>query len=205
MDSTSRIGLFRIVSESSVAAGTRRIEAVTGMNVLRLLENDENSLRTVAGILKTSEKEVTNKAEALVNENKALQKQIAELNSKMSLSCVDDLIASAETVGDIKFIAAEISASGDALREVSDAIREKCPEAVCILASTDAETGKVSLALGVGKKAGLKAQLHAGKMIKEAAMICGGGGGGRPDSATAGGKDPSKLNEAFAKVKALIS
>lgn len=198
VDNTADIGVFKILSENGVAAGVRRIEALTSINVLKYLSEKEEKISAVCVALKANEADIAHKAENLVKENKALEKQVSELNSKLSASKIDDIIKTAIDINGFMFICARIDQKTDVLREMCDGLREKYPNAVALLGGADGE--KVALAIGVGKDA-VKKGAHGGNLIKLAAQKCLGGGGGRPDSATAGGKDISKLNEAFNSVK----
>ncbi len=198
VQNTAQIGLFKIISETSVSAGVRRIEAVTGLKVLEYLKEKENVLVQVAETLKTNEKEIAVKAASLVNEIKALQKEIESLNAKLASSALDGILKTGEEINGKFVITAKVDAKADVLRSMCDTLRGKYTNIVALLASVDGE--KVSFAIGVGIDA-VKNGAHGGNLIKIAAQKCGGGGGGRPDSATAGGKDCSKLQEAFAAVK----
>ena len=198
VDNTADIGVFKILSENGVAAGVRRIEALTSINVLKYLSEKEEKISAVCVALKANEADIAHKAENLVKENKALEKQVSELNSKLSASKIDDIIKTAIDINGFMFICARIDQKTDVLREMCDGLREKYPNAVALLGGADGE--QVALAIGVGKDA-VKKGAHGGNLIKLAAQKCLGGGGGRPDSATAGGKDISKLNEAFNSVK----
>ncbi len=201
-DNTAKVGLFRITSESSVAAGTRRIEAVTGQNVMTLLRQKETVLARTAAILKTNERELTNKAEALTAEVRTLEKKVAELNGKLSESKLDEILRNVRETGGVKIVTARLDADADTLHSLCDKLRTEHPDMAVLLAAV--ADGKVTLAAGVGKDA-LKNGAHAGNMIREAAKLCGGGGGGRPDSATAGGRDASRLDEAFEAFAAALS
>lgn len=198
VSNTAQIGLFKIVSEAGISAGVRRIEAVTGLNVLEYLNGKQQILTHTAQVLKTSEAELVAKAESMTAEIKDLHKQIEAFNAKLASAQLDGIVKAGEEINGKLVITATADAKTDVLRTMCDTLREKYPNAVVLLASVDGD--KVGLAIGVGKDA-VKAGVHGGNLIKIAAQICGGGGGGRPDSATAGGKDASKLQEAFAAVK----
>lgn len=195
---TAEIGLFKIVSETGVAAGVRRIEAVTGLNVLEYLNEKQQTVSGVASVLKASESELVHKAESVVAQNKALAKEVEALNNKLSFAKLEGVVKSAEEINGNLVMVARIDASTDALRAMCDALRDKYANGVALLAGVS--DGKVAIAAGVGKDA-VAAGVRAGDLVKVAAKICGGGGGGRPDSATAGGRDASKLGEALAAVK----
>lgn len=198
---TAQIGLFKIVSETGIAAGVRRIEAITGINILEYTADKEKEIAAVASVLKTGEKEVLTKTESIVAENKNLQKQIDLLNDKLAASKLDDILAKAEKIGDINIITARYDAKTDVLRNMCDTVRDKYGDTLILLVGVDGD--KVNIAAGAGENA-ISKGAHAGNLVKIAAQVMGGGGGGRPDSATAGGKDASKIEEAFAAVKKAI-
>ena len=198
LDNTAKIGLFKIISESGVAAGVRRIEALTGLNVMRYIYEKQAIIDKTAMILHASG-DVALRAENIVNELKIANKTINELNNKIANGRIDQLVSEAKKIGELSFIAAKIDVKAEILRGMCDIIKEKYPLSVTILAGVD-EDGKLNLVTACGKTA-VNQGGHAGNLIKKAAMICGGGGGGRPDSATAGGKDVSKITEAFLAVE----
>lgn len=203
VDNTGNIGLFKIVSESGVAAGVRRIEGVTGFGVIDYIDKNESVINSVAEILKTNPAEIAQKANAVVEENKNVKREIEALKSKLASSKSDDALTNAVEVNGIKVIAARLDDGLDinSLRTAGDSLKQKLECAVVVLASVDGE--KVNL-VSMATKTAIEKGVHAGNIIREVAKITGGGGGGKPDSAQAGGKDPSKLNEALEKVKALI-
>lgn len=200
---TGKLGLFKILSESGVAAGVRRIEAVTGLGVIKILEEKEEMIEETAKILKTSPKEVVHKAEGVMDELKESKREIDSLKSKMAKGAIGDLMSDAVVVGTTTVVAKLMDDGMDmnTLREIGDNLKGNQEDAVIVLASKDG--GKVNIismatAAAVGKGA------HAGKIISEVAKTMGGGGGGKPESAQAGGKDPSKAEEALAKVCGLV-
>ena len=203
LDNTAKAGLFKIISETSVAAGVRRVEAVTGVNVIKLLEEKEVLMEETAKALKTQNiADIANKALQTVGEIKEYKSKIDELNGEIAKLKTGDLISSAKQVKGVNLISARLDGmNADQLRNVGDVLREKDPNTVCVLAS--ALDGKVALCCVCGKQA-LEKGMNAGKIIKQVAAITGGGGGGRPDSATAGGKDVSKIDEALAACEGLI-
>jgi len=203
LDNTAKIGLFKIISEYSVASGVRRIEGVTGLNVLELLKEKENLINETAIPLKANNpNEIADKANSLANDFKNLSRTIAELNQKMANQKTDELISSAKTVGDFKIISEIIDNSSlEALRVLGDTIKDKLPSAVALLSTI--EEDKISFVCVCGKTA-VKLGANAGNIVREAAKITGGGGGGKPDSATAGGKDKTKLNSAHQVIFALL-
>ncbi len=198
MQNTAQAGSFKIVSESSVAAGVRRIEAVCGKGVLEFITALEQDRAAVAGVLKTPINLIATRASQLMAEIKELSAKVEALESKIAASKTDDLIKNAQRLGAVNVITAKIdNANTDSLRAIGDMLRDKDSSVVCVLASV--ADGKISFAAACGKDA-VAAGAHAGNLLKTAAKICGGGGGGRPDSATAGGKDASKLDEALQSV-----
>ena len=203
LSNTSQAGLFKIVSENGVAAGVRRIEAVTGIGVFELLTDAQETISKVADIIKTSTHEVEAKAAALVEENKGLKRELESIKAKMANSGLESLVDNAEEINGIKVIAHRLDDGLDmnALRNAGDNLKQKADCAVIVLASS--AEGKVNIVAMATSEAVSKGA-HAGNIIREVAKACGGGGGGKPDSAQAGGKDASRLNEALALVKTLI-
>ncbi len=203
LDNTAKAGLFSILTESSVAAGVRRIEGITGLNVLIQMKQEQALIEQVVAATKAANKgELVHKAESLVGEAKALKKELDALNQKAALAKVDEACAKAIDIKGVKLITATFEGvPGDALRAASDTVKEKEPTAVCVFAS--AVGGKVSFVAGCGKEAVAKGA-HAGMILKNISPICGGGGGGRPDNATSGGKDATKLAEAIAAINAVL-
>ncbi len=201
--STGKLGLFKILSESGVAAGVRRIEGVTGMGVLKVLEEKDALIQETAQTLKTSPKELCHKAEALMEELKETKREMDSLKSKMAKDAVGDVLEGAQTVGET-LVVAKLMGDGmdmNTLREVGDTLKSKQEDAVIVLASKDG--AKVNIISMATAKAVAKGA-HAGKVISQVAKTMGGGGGGKPESAQAGGKDPSKAEEALAQVVALV-
>lgn len=199
---SGEIGLFRIVSESGIASGVRRIEAVTGMNSYRLFNAKEALLASVAETLKSSEKDLLQKAAANVMELKARSKEIEELKRSLSKGSIDTLVSSREDISGVSLVRGEVKdADASALREITEKILDKLKSGVVALASVDGQ--KVNFSVMVSKDLTAKG-LHAGKLIKEIAAVAGGGGGGRPDMAQAGGKNPEKTAEALQLVHKLI-
>ncbi len=203
LSNTAQAGLFKIVSENGVAAGVRRIEAVTGLGVMQQLNDAKATIAKVAETIKSSMHEVEAKAQSLVEENKNLKRELESIKSKMANSAVGSLVDEAEEVKGIKVIAKRLDDGLDmnALRTAGDNLKTSAPCAVIVLAS--AADGKVNIISMATPKA-VTLGAHAGNIIREVAKVCGGGGGGKPDSAQAGGKDPSKIEEALDKVKELI-
>ena len=195
LDNTAMAGLFKITSESSVAAGVRRIEAVTGAGVLALLKEKNDLIAETAAALKSSPAELAVKARSQSAELRETGKKLEALEQKLSAQKADELYLSAVDVDGVKLVAAALEgANTDRLRSMGDALREKHEDVVTLLATVSG--GKVMLAAACGK-ASLARGAHAGKLVKAIATMVGGGGGGRPDSATAGGRDASKLASAL--------
>ncbi len=204
IDQIAKLGLFKILSESSVAAGVRRIECTTGKGVLKLMAEKDALINETAGVLKAqTPADIAKRAGAVVEETKELKAQIEQAAKGMAKSKADELMSSGEDVGAYKLITAKLdNASVDFARNVCDFIKDVYANAVCVLASVDG--GKLTFVASCGSDA-VKAGAHAGKLIKEVASIAGGGGGGRPDSATAGGKIVEKTSEALAAAKTILA
>jgi len=204
MTSTAGIGFVKIIGETGIAAGTRRIEAVTGFSSLKYFKEKEAMLKEAAAVLKTAPQDLLKKIEALNNEVKAAHKELEELRNKLVESKIDEILSRAEKVNDIILITAKFDKMDmDTLRNTADTLKNKINQDVGIIVLASVLEGKVSFVAAATKSAVAKG-LHAGNIIKEAAKVTGGGGGGRPDMAQAGGKDPSKIDAAFTKVKELI-
>jgi len=203
VNNTAKIGLFHIVSEYSVAAGVRRIEAVTGQNVLALLHAQEELISQTSAVLKASPAELVGKAAQLVGELRIKDRELETINSKMAASQLENLKADAKMINGIKIVTAVLKGTGaDTLRIMTDRFRETEPNAVIVLAGIT--QGKINFAAACGSDA-VNRGAHAGNLLKTAAKLTGGGGGGRPDSATAGGRDISKLDEAMATVEKAVA
>ena len=201
---TAQIGGFKIVSESSVAAGIRRIEAVTGRNLLVRANLQEAMLHTVANTLKANN--ITSlpiRAEAVMAENKAMSKELEEVKAKIAASKVNSLFDNAEEVSGVKIASAYFTGTtGETLRGMCDSIRDKAVNPVVAVLVGKAED-KVTMAVTVNKLAQEKG-LKAGVLVKEISAIAGGKGGGKPDFAMAGLKDETKIDEALAAVKGIV-
>lgn len=192
---TSVIGLFKIVSEGGIGAGTRRIEAVTGEAAYKVLNDQIGILKEAAGKLKTSPREVANRIDSLLTEMKQLQRENESLAAKLGNIEAGSLTSQVKEINGVQLLAARVQASDmNSLRNMADDLKQKLGSAVILLGMTDGS--KVNLIAAVTNDL-IKQGYQAGKLIKEAAAICGGGGGGRPDMAQAGGKDPSKLDNAL--------
>ncbi|WP_449598650.1 alanine--tRNA ligase [Niallia sp. Marseille-Q9988] len=195
VDNTSAIGLFKIVSEAGIGAGTRRIEAVTGQAAYQQLTDQIHLLKDAANKLKTSPKDVATRIESLLTEVKQLQRENESLAAKLSNIEAGNLVEKVKMVNGVPVLAASIpNVDMNNLRTMADELKQKIGSVVLVLGS--ANEGKVNIIAGVTKDL-MDKGYHAGKIVKEVASICGGGGGGRPDMAQAGGKDPSKLKDAL--------
>ncbi|PLT46865.1 Alanyl-tRNA synthetase [Paenibacillus pasadenensis] len=202
VENTSQIGLFKIVGETGIGSGVRRIEAVTGRSAYAYLEGRLELLEQAASLLKAGAADVPRRLEALLGQVKELQRDNESLQGKLSRIEAGQLESGVKNAGDVSVLAAQVSApTMDALRGIADELRLKLPAAVIALGAP--ADGKVNLVVSVPQEL-VKKGFHAGKIIKEAAAACGGGGGGRPDMAQAGGKDPSKLGEALRLVEELV-
>jgi alanyl-tRNA synthetase len=203
VNNTAEIGLFKIVSESGIGAGTRRIEAVTGRGAYQYLNQQLATLKEVAQALKAPVlAEAPARVEALQQQLKDVQRENESLRAKLGNIEAANLSQQVKQVEGVNVLAARVSATDmDNLRGMVDELKNKLGSAVIVLGSAEGE--KVHLVAGVTKDL-MEQGFHAGKIIKEVAARCGGGGGGRPDMAQAGGKDPSKLQEALALVSELV-
>jgi alanyl-tRNA synthetase len=197
LESTSQVGLFKIVGEESVSAGTRRITALTGQAALDLVRQEEEVLAEAAAALKVPPALVGERINVLLDEIKALKKQAAQRrNEKAEKVAPDDLLAAATTIGETRVITRALdAATPDELRQLIDVLRRKSPTRLAVLLATAAD-GKVSLAAGLTPDL-VAAGLSAGLWIKEVAPVVGGGGGGKPDLAQAGGKNPEQIPAAL--------
>ena len=198
---TGDIGLFKIVAEGGVAAGIRRVEAVTGDNALAYLQQLESSVNGLAGALKATPAEVPGRVAAVLEQVRALEKEVEALKSKLASSQGDELLAQAVDVKGVKVVAAVLQgADAKALRETLDKLKDKLKSAAIVLAAVDG--GKVQLAAGV--TADKMGQVKAGELVNFVAQQVGGKGGGKPDLAMAGGTDAAALPAALASVAAWV-
>ena len=204
VDNTGKIGLFKITSETSVAAGVRRIEAVTGTGVLALIADKDRLLHEVARELKVPNvNDVTKKANQLQGELAAGKREIEALNAKLAGGKLDTVLSTAVSVGELMLVAARADGMNvDMARTLADDIKAKHENAVIVLA-VEAD-GKLNFVAGAGKTAVAKGA-HAGKLVGAVAAVSGGKGGGRPDNAMAGGQDASKIDEALACAQATLA
>jgi alanyl-tRNA synthetase len=197
VDRTGDIGLFKIMSESGISAGVRRIEAVTGHGALALVEREESIVRDAAALLKSGTDEILDKLTGLISQNKSLEKQLEQMKSKMAASAGDDLSASAVELAGSKVLVAKMEGfNPKSLRDTMDQLKNKLGTSVIVLGS--AGDGKVNLVAGVSKD--LTDRVKAGELVNMVAQQVGGKGGGRPDMAMAGGSEPEKLPAALDSV-----
>jgi len=195
---TGDIGLFKIVMESGVAAGVRRVEAITGTNALRYAQEQERRVQGVSALLKTQPDELAERITGILDNVRALEKELARLKAKMASGQGDDLAGQAIDVKGTKVLAATMEGADVlALRDTMDKLKDKLQSAIIVLASV--ADGKVSLIAGVTPQ--LTSRVKAGELVNMVAQQVGGKGGGRPDMAQAGGMEPAKLPAALASVK----
>ena len=198
---TGEIGVFKIVSEQSVAAGIRRIEAISGDRALAEYQRALTTLRSAASLLNTSEDQITAAIERQIEQIKQLERQVDGLKRKSAGSQAQGLLDDVREVKGVKVLAAKVeNADREGLRQMVDTLRQKLGSGVVVLAAAD--DGKVALITGVTKD--LVPRVHAGKIVQELAKMIGGSGGGRPDLAEAGGKDTSAIESALGNVYPLL-
>jgi alanyl-tRNA synthetase len=197
LDATGQIGLMKVVSEGGVASGVRRVEAMTGEYALRHVARQESALREAAGLLKVPPLELPLRLQKLLDEQKQLEKQIGQLESRLARARAEELVAGAREVAGVPVVTARLDGlDSEGLRSVVDMLRDRLTSAVICLGSV--VDGRVNLVASVSKD--LTARFPANKLVQEVARQVGGGGGGRPDMAQAGGKDPAALDAALAHV-----
>ena len=202
VQSTGNIGLLKVISESSVAAGVRRIEGTTGLGVLTLLGERDALIRDTAKELKSPNVNgIAKKAEALQGEIKELRRELESANSQIANAKAEALLSGIKTVGKFKLLAAKVEMRPDQARGLCDTVKEKYSDAVAVFAAVS--DGKLNFAVAAGPDA-VKAGAHAGNILREVAAICGGKGGGRPDSAMGGGRDIDKIPEALTKAEEIL-
>jgi alanyl-tRNA synthetase len=198
---TGDIGLFKIVSEGGVASGIRRVEAVTGAGALEYVQRQERELAAVAASLKAQPQEIVAKVGQILDNVKALEKELGRLKSKLAASQGDDLLSQAVDVKGAKLLSAMLEgADAKALRETLDKLKDKLKSCVVVLGA--AQDGKAAIIAGVS--ADLTGKVKAGELVNFVALQVGGKGGGRPDMAQAGGTQPEKLGAALDSVQAWI-
>lgn len=205
VDNTGKIGLFKIVSESSVAAGVRRIQAVTGKNVLKYMEKTNTLISDAATALKVANpQDLVRRATAVATELKEKDREIQKLQAEINNIKTAGLMAGAVDVNGVQLVVYYAGEAGaDALRSMAETARDSAPNTVAVIAGTNAEKGTVSFACACDKDAIAKGA-HAGNIVREVAKIAGGNGGGKPDMAMAGGKDASKVDDALMRADEIL-
>ncbi|MCT4565382.1 MAG: alanine--tRNA ligase [Maledivibacter sp.] len=199
---SSEIGMFKILSEAGVAAGVRRIEAITGKEIYKYISYLDNRLKGISGILKANINDIEGKIETLNNDMKKLQKENESLKNKLASGSMDDILETSKEINGINVVASKIpNLDMDSLRNLGDKLKDELNSCLIVLASD--KDGKVNL-VAMASEDSVKRGVHAGKIIKEVAKITGGGGGGRPNMAQAGGRDASKIDDALSKVEELV-
>ncbi|MBR3150302.1 MAG: alanine--tRNA ligase [Eubacterium sp.] len=202
VSNSGELGLFKIVTESSVASGVRRITALTGFNLLAAMKGMEMTVKTLASALKSGESDVINKVNSLIAEAKESQKAIQSLNAEITKLKSADMFSAPEIIDGLEVLTAKIEGTTpDALRSMGDDLKASNDNAVAIIAGTNGE--KATIVAICGKNAIAKG-VKAGDVVREVAKLAGGGGGGRPDSAMAGAKDLSKLDSAVAATADIV-
>ena len=202
LKNTAQAGSFKIVSEGGVAAGVRRIEALTGEGALKFYQSQGDELKQVCAITKTTSENMVKHIEDLLKQQKEMAKEIEALKAKMAGSAAEDIIKNAENVNGVNVVCAVIEDTDtNGLKTMGDELKNKLGSAVVVLASV--KEGKIGL-VAMATDDAVKKGAHSGNIIKAAAAVCGGGGGGKPNMAQAGGKDASKLAEAVEKAKEVI-
>ena len=203
LKNTAQVGSFKIVSENGIAAGVRRIEALTGEGALAHYQAQEEEIRTLSALAKTSPDKLVARMEQIMAEQKELAKELEKLKAKMAGGAADEMLSKKVDINGVAVLAAEVKdMDGNAMRTLGDQLKNKLGSGVIVLAGEAG--GKVSLVVMATDDV-VKKGAHAGNIIKAAAGVCGGGGGGRPNMAQAGGKDASKIGEALEKAKEVIA
>ena len=203
VDNTAKIGLFHIISESSVAAGVRRIEAVTGLGVMNVIYANTLLMNETAANLKAQNSaEIAKRATAVMNELKETKQALEKAEAKLAGSKIGDLLSSATVIGNVKVVAARLDGTdANELRKMTDTVKAENEDTVIVLAAVNGE--KLTFCAACGKNA-IASGAHAGNLVREIAQLCGGNGGGKPDSAMAGGKDATKVDEALSTVAEIV-
>jgi alanyl-tRNA synthetase len=197
---TGEIGLFRIVGESAIAAGVRRIEAVAGLTAYDVMKHDRELIKSVAGKINSPIHELEKKIETLLAQQKALEKEVQLALQRNASNAASELLPSAHTVNGIPLITHNLGdANGDFLQAIADALKGRFKGVVVLGGGSE---NSVALVATVSPE--FTAKVQAGKIIQAIAPIVGGKGGGKPDNARGGGKDASKLDEALTKAKSLL-
>lgn len=201
--STAEMGIFKLLGESSVGSGLRRVEAVTGEGTMHYYRSRDEQINSIARVLKAAPHELAHRVENLAQSIREVERESDTLRARLARYEVQSVLDNAREVAGVKVLSARAEAADmDSLRAMVDLLRDKMGSGVIVLAST--ASGKVNLVAGVSKDL-VGNGLHAGKLLKEIAPLVGGGGGGRPDMAQAGGKDPSGMDRALEKVYSLVA
>jgi len=195
------IGLFKIIEESAIASGIRRIVAVAGEAAIDWMQNLEGRFREVAGLLKVAPEAVDERVQQILERNRTLEKDLDELKTRIAAASGDELARQAQQVGEVKVLAASLEGiDAQALRSTVDRLKDQLGSSVVVIGSADG--GKVRVAAGISKD--LTARIQAGNLVNFVAQQVGGKGGGRPDFAQAGGSQPENLEAALASVPAWV-
>jgi alanyl-tRNA synthetase len=203
LDNTAKVGPFRIESEGSVASGVRRIEAITGKECLKQMEQNRQNLYAACAALKTKPQDLQGKLSEQFEEIKNLKKTIEAIKAKEAAGEVDGFLFGVRKVGDLHVITAAVSnADANKLRQMGDLLRDKDSAVAAVLATVN--DGKITFLATCGKEAVAKG-VRAGDLVKLVCTACGGSGGGKPDSAMGGGKDASKVDDALALVDDFVA
>jgi alanyl-tRNA synthetase len=198
---TAEIGVFKIITETGIASGVRRIEAVAGAAILDYLNVRDQVVKELSSTFKVKPEEIGDRVNSLQNELKATQRELATAKQELALAKSDSLLSQAETVGEYKMLVANMGdMDAKSLQSAAQRLQQKLGKAAVVIASVPS-AGKVSLVAAFSEQVIKEKQLQAGKFIGAIAQICGGGGGGRPNLAQAGARDVSKLDEALATAK----
>ncbi len=202
LTNTAQVGTFKIISENGIAAGVRRIEALTGTEALKYYQSQEEQIKNICKTVKANAENIVNKVEQLVTEQKEMSKEIEKLKSKLAGSAVEEILSQKLEINGVPVVCAKVQdADGNALKTMGDQLKVKLGSGVVVLGSGKGD--KVNL-LAMATDDVVKKGIHSGNIIKAAAACCGGGGGGRPNMAQAGGKDASKIEQALEKAKEVI-
>ena len=203
LKNTAQCGLFKIVSEGGVAAGVRRIEAVTGQGVLDMIGRYENVLNNAASALKTNRiLELDKKAQSVMAENKEYEKKLNEFNNKFAELRTKNMMAGVKHLGNVNILTAQFdNVSANELKALADKAKEQMVNGVVVFASN--ENGKITF-VAMAMKDAVSQGVHCGNIIKQITAVCGGKGGGKPDMAQGGGKDALKIDDALAMVDDII-
>lgn len=202
VEGTGEIGLFRIVSESSVGAGIRRIEAVTGYGAIEYIKSREAILQESAALLRSRPEEISTKIQGLLNRTKELEHELATIQGGLAKASVEQLLSEVTVINGVELAVGQVNAADmDEIRSIADMVRDRLVTGVVVLGAV--QESKVSFVAMATQSAQAKG-IHAGNIIKEVAKAAGGGGGGRADMAQAGGKNPDKLTEALAVAKSVV-